>query len=276
MKFTTTALLTTLLSASALAAPSGGLARRTARRRSGVQHKSHPYVPAKNISSSLQGADKSNDEYSTNWVGAVLVGEGYTGVYGTFTVPTISLPAGGDEGSSYYASAWVGLDGYTCESAILQTGVDFNLEGGSVSFDAWYEWYPDYAYDFSGISFSEGDTVKLSIEASSTSSGTVTVENQSTGQSVSHSFSQESDELCETNAEWIVEDFSETEGGETTLVPLVDFGTVVFTDAYASTDSGSVGPSNAEIIDLIDSTGSTIIATASVVGDSEVVVKHDE
>ena len=46
---------------------------------------------------------------------------------GTFTVPT---PSG--EGS---ASAWVGIDGDTCDNAILQTGVDFTVSGGSVSYD---------------------------------------------------------------------------------------------------------------------------------------------
>ena len=30
-------------------------------------------------------------------------------------------------------------------------------------YPAWYEWYPDYAYDFSGISFSAGDSVKLTV-----------------------------------------------------------------------------------------------------------------
>jgi hypothetical protein len=36
--------------------------------------------------------------------------------------------------------------------AILQTGIDFCIQGGEVSYDAWYEWYPDYAHDFSGHS----------------------------------------------------------------------------------------------------------------------------
>jgi hypothetical protein len=34
---------------------------------------------------------------------------------------------------------------------VLQTGIDFCIQGGEVSYDAWYEWYPDYAHDFSGI-----------------------------------------------------------------------------------------------------------------------------
>lgn len=45
----------------------------------------------------------------------------------------------------YAASAWVGIDGDTASNSILQTGVDFYVEGSSIGFDAWYEWYPDYA-----------------------------------------------------------------------------------------------------------------------------------
>ena len=47
---------------------------------------------------------------------------------GTFTVPTPS-------GSSGAASAWVGIDGDTCANAILQTGVDFTVTDGEVSYD---------------------------------------------------------------------------------------------------------------------------------------------
>jgi len=49
-------------------------------------------------------------------------------VTGTFVVPTPSAPDGA-------ASAWVGIDGDTCGNAILQTGVDFDYSGGSISFD---------------------------------------------------------------------------------------------------------------------------------------------
>ena len=57
----------------------------------------------------------------------------FTSVTGTFTVPTPSAPSGGD--GSYSASAWVGIDGDTCDTAILQTGVDFTIDYGSVSYD---------------------------------------------------------------------------------------------------------------------------------------------
>lgn len=61
----------------------------------------------------------------------------------------------------------MGIDGDTCSTAILQTGVDWTYSSGSVTYDAWYEWYPDYAHDFSGISFSAGDSVTVTVTAKS-------------------------------------------------------------------------------------------------------------
>lgn len=57
-------------------------------------------------------ANETNVEYSSNWAGAVLIGTGFTSVTGTFTVPTPTTAGSG--------SAWVGIDGDTCGTAILQ------------------------------------------------------------------------------------------------------------------------------------------------------------
>lgn len=207
-------------------------------------------------------------EYSSNWAGAVLIGTGYTKVTGTFTVPTPSIPSGGESNEEYCASAWVGIDGDTCTTSILQTGVDFCVQGSSVSYDAWYEWYPDYAYDFSGIAISAGDIITVTVDASSSSAGTATVENVSTGQTVTHSFSGETDKLCEYNAEWIVEDF-ESNGS---LVPFANFGTVTFSDATATDDSSTIGPSDATILDIEQN--NEVLTSVSVSGN-EVTISYE-
>ncbi|KZT68799.1 hypothetical protein DAEQUDRAFT_727452 [Daedalea quercina L-15889] len=254
--FATALLTSVLLAAAAAAAPSDSrLAQRVASRRSGTR-----------LTRPLQAIDtpaltnSSNVEYSSNWAGAVYdsyPSGSFTAVTGTFTVPTPSDGSGSD--SSYSASAWVGIDGDTCSTAILQTGVDFTIDSGSVSYDAWYEWYPDYAYDFSGISFSAGDTVTVTVTASSTTSGTAVIENVTSGQKVSQDITSSS-ALCEENAEWIVEDYEE-DGG---LVPFANFGTVTFTSAEATTTSGTVGPDGATLIDIQqDGTTLTDVSTDS-------------
>ncbi|KAI1097238.1 peptidase A4 family-domain-containing protein [Jackrogersella minutella] len=204
-------------------------------------------------------------EYSSNWAGAVLIGSGYKSVTGSIVVPTPKAPSGGSSSTTYSASAWVGIDGDTCETAILQTGIDFTVKGSSVSYDAWYEWYPDYAYDFSGIPISAGDTITMTVTASSKSAGTAVIENVTTGKSVTHSFSGESDALCETNAEWIVEDFES--GGS--LVSFADFGTVQFTGASVN---GGTGVSGATIIDIQQN--SKVLTDCSTSGSSTVVCEY--
>ncbi|TGJ81706.1 hypothetical protein E0Z10_g7037 [Xylaria hypoxylon] len=223
-----TAILATgaLLATSALAAP-GTAARwanhaaRRAGRRSGFR------LPAEEngIVAETNGTSK-NVEYSSNWAGAVLSSTGFTSVVGTITVPTPK-----STGKSASASAWVGIDGDTCGTAILQTGLDFTISAsGAVSYDAWYEWYPDYAYDFSGFPVKGGDSVKITVTASSKAAGVATLQNLTTGKSVSHSFSSETNKLCQYDAEWIVEDYES--GGA--LVTFANFDSVTFTSARPS------------------------------------------
>ncbi len=90
-----------------------------------------------------------------------------------------------------------------------------------------------------------GDEIKLTVTASSTTSGTAVIENVTRGQTVSKSLSS-SAKLCQENAEWIVEDFEEGDS----LVPFADFGTVQFTSASAGTASGTLTPAGATLINI--------------------------
>jgi hypothetical protein len=115
-----------------------------------------------NTKSQTSASNTSNITYSENWSGAAITsppsGQTFNAVSGKFTVPTPSAPSGvAATDGDYSASAWVGIDGNTYSTAILQTGVDFTVStSGEVSYDAWYEWYPDYAYDFD-LTISAGD-----------------------------------------------------------------------------------------------------------------------
>ncbi|KAI0014546.1 peptidase A4 family-domain-containing protein [Xylariomycetidae sp. FL0641] len=250
-----------LFANAALAAPGSAARRERAAKRATGSRQSNVMQPAEGEVENMAINGTTHVEYSSNWAGAVLIGTGYNMVTGTFTVPT---PKSSGSGTAS-ASAWVGIDGDTCGTAILQTGVDFTVSrSGAVSYDAWYEWYPDYAYDFSGISISAGDTITVTVDASSTSAGVATVENVSTGQTVTHSFSRESAELCEYNAEWIVEDFES--GGA--LVNFADFDSVTFTDC--STNKGGV--SGSTIIDIQQS--GQVLTDCSTSGSSTVTCDY--
>jgi hypothetical protein len=229
---------------------------RRARRAERAARRSLP----RNVSSTAGAED--NVQYDSNWAGAVLVGTGYTSVSGSVVVPTAIEPAGGRAGTQYAATAWVGIDGDTCSSAILQTGVDFFVQDGVPSFDAWYEWFPDYSYTFDGFAVSAGDTIDMNVVATSATAGTATLTNQNTGQSVSHSFDGNvQGSLCQTNAEWIIEDFSQ--GGS--LVPFADFQTVTFTGANAVSNGATVDASGSTIVDIKQS--NQVLTSCSAAGD---------
>lgn len=87
----------------------------------------------------------------------------------------------------------------------------------------------------------------MSVDATSTTTGTATVDNLTKGQSVTHTFGLGAQApLCEQNAEWIVEDF--LSGG--TQIPFANFGNVTFANAQATDNGAVVGPSGATIIDI--------------------------
>ena len=131
---------------------------------------------------------------------------------------------------------------------------------------AWWEWFPDGAHDFDGFVIRAGDTITAIVTATSTTSGTASITNWSTGLEVVAELGYPY-ALCEENAEWIVEDYS-VNGG---LVPFANFGTVTFTDASATTGSGTVGPAGAQIIDIV--ANGAVITSASA-GSSSVTVSY--
>jgi len=207
--------------------------------------------------------------YSGNWAGASW--ESYpagtfTSVTGQFTVPTPKLAAGATNKYAS-ASAWVGIDGDTCQTAIIQTGIDFTISNGKVTYDAWYEWWPAFAEDFDNFAVHAGDVIIVTATATSKTSGKVSIENKTTGHTVSKSLTSSS-ALCLENAEWIVEDYEE--GGSE--VPFANFGTVNFQHAVATTKwKATVGAKGAQIIDLVlNSKVVTSVSTTS----SEVTVKY--
>ncbi|EKG15813.1 Peptidase G1 eqolisin [Macrophomina phaseolina MS6] len=131
-----------------------------------------------------------------------------------------------------------------------------------------YEWYPDYAYDFSGITISAGDVIAMSVTSSSSTKGVAVIENITTGKTVTKTITSSS-ALGGQNAEWIVEDF-ESNGS---LVNFADFGTVLFTNAVAKTSSGTtVGPSGATSIDIKQS--NKVLTSVSYPGTDEVEVTY--
>ncbi|PPQ86922.1 hypothetical protein CVT25_009808 [Psilocybe cyanescens] len=222
--------------------------------------------PSKILEAGVVPTNNSHVEFSSNWSGAVLesppAGQTFTTVTGTFVVPT---PKGNGA-----ASAWVGIDGDTAQASILQSGVDFTVTNGRVSYQAWFEWFPNFAIDFSNFPISAGQSITVTVHSTSKTTGTVVLTNGSTGKSITQSVSAPSASaaLAGQNAEWIVEDFEE--GGS--LVTLTNFGSVTFTSASASTASQSVGVTGATIIDMQQN--SKTLTSVTIGSGSSLTVTH--
>jgi hypothetical protein len=256
MKFTASAaaiILANVAAASPLS--SMAAARGLSTRRSAVNHRTST-------------GDNSFDSTSTNWGGAVIVDTDITEVTATFTVPQPSPPSGASSGTQYCGAAWVGIDGDTCQSGLIQTGVFWCVQDGSYSYEAWYEYIPEASIAFSDVTVSSGDVITVTVTRDGTNGGTTTLENTSNGQTGTHTFSGQTDgTLCGTNAEWIVEDF---ESGSS-LVPFANFGTVTFTGSTAVIGGNTVqaGGDSATIIDLTQN-GSDLTST-NISGDTVTV-----
>lgn len=178
MKFPTSFLTKALLIGSSLAAPPRGLTERI-QTRSAARGSSHQSQPMQRLLTNPEHKELANSvQYSSNWAGAIYESQPEEGpfyaVAGTFTVPEPKTvgEAGGD--GVTVGSAWVGIDGDTYGEAILQAGVDFYIQpNGSTFYDAWYEWFPDYAYYFE-MDVIAGDAISIYVETYSPVKATCT------------------------------------------------------------------------------------------------------
>jgi hypothetical protein len=115
-------------------------------------------------------------ELSENWAGSIIEsppsGQTFKTVTGTFEVPSVS--------GSGAASAWVGIE--SVDNSMLSAGIDFDRSGSTVTYDAWTEWFPDYASDIGGFTISQGNSITVTVTANSSTAGAATFTNHATGQ----------------------------------------------------------------------------------------------
>lgn len=274
------AFMAVLAASTVLAAPAPAAIKARVAEQKVARRAANPnnHLTGRNISSALlQGKEfdePTQTTYSSNWCGAVQVSPPagtYTAIAGSWNLPAVSAPTTGN--GEWYNSEWVGIDGDTCGSAILQAGtvsyVEVTAAGTSTGAYAWYEWYPQAEIEIPAFDVAEGDTVTVTITSTSDSTGEVVLENGSTSTTITVSAPDAAATLCGENAEWILEDFS-SGGGE---VEFADFAEVDFTGCTASTSSGDTSDiSGATIMDIKQS--GTVLASAVEVSSSELKITY--
>ncbi|PLB51625.1 concanavalin A-like lectin/glucanase [Aspergillus steynii IBT 23096] len=265
-----TPLLTTLsLAQGILGAPRAGLHERI-KARSEARTLTRQSQPMAELAPDKDHRTAANVAYSSNWAGVVReepppLGS-YNSVTATFTVPR---PQPGSDQTLQAASAWVGIDGDTYTTAILQAGVDFYWDNGKIYNDAWYEWFPDVAHDFD-FTVNTGDVVTVTVESFTPTSGMAEIVNESTGQRAQKQLTAPNPDakLAGENADWIVEDFQS--GSE--MVPLVNFGQVAFQDMQAQGGVRTFGTDGATVIELKQN--GKVVTEVQTLGDDAMVVRY--
>ena len=105
---------------------------------------------------------------SNNWCGYVAaqnlntpVVNSVTSVQALWIVPHVTAPAGGNPKDTY-ASIWIGIDGYN-NSTVEQIGTSHEWHSGKVVNYAWFEMYPNAAFEISGFPLNPGDSIGATI-----------------------------------------------------------------------------------------------------------------
>ena len=214
---------------------------------------------------------------STNWAGSVVNAPSSTmctWVQGQWTVPDTAVPPGRDPAGSYYAGAWVGIDGWDKSTDVLQAGTVSYVYGGTKETLAWMEWFPAHAVNLVNFPVSAGDTIYCLICANADlTSATVYFTNDNTSTLTSFDITAPAGSSLTGNcAEWIVE------------APLVatrpstlgSFGTVYFDEAQAGLArfSGLLDAVNGTPITLVDNNG-TPLATPTLEKTHMVKLTYD-
>ncbi|MGO8702625.1 MAG: G1 family glutamic endopeptidase [Candidatus Brocadiia bacterium] len=209
------------------------------------------------------------DGTSLNWSGYAVetnlskpASNAVSNVVGSWTVPGVlaSTPS-----KDTYSSAWVGIDGYS-DDTVEQIGTEQDWTGRAASYYAWFELYPNYAYEIVGFPVDQGDTITAQVQYL----GSETVEVKDAWGRRGHGWEhgrnddwgRKTTEVVQTfqltltnvtkdvtfsideqiqgaelqSAEWVMEAPSES-----SVLPLSDFGTISFSGCEATLD-GVTGP----------------------------------
>ncbi|KAJ4417076.1 hypothetical protein N0V85_002012 [Neurospora sp. IMI 360204] len=174
--------------------------------------------------------------YGPSWCGAsqqLASPEQLSSVYGVFSVPNLKLRAG--LSAPQNAAAWVGVDGGSCNRALLQAGVTTLIaSNGQQITETWWEWWPSAAYSIPSIPTAPGDWMAVNITITSPTSAVIKIVNTQRGYTMSINATTGAT-LCRTDAAWIVEDYYDGAGG----INMASFNDVWFEYTAATTVGGT-------------------------------------
>lgn len=197
---------------------------------------------------------------SYNWAGYQATGGTFTGVSGTWTVP--SVPSAN---STEADATWVGIGGVASHD-LIQAGTQALINGsGAPAYQAWYEILPNTTQQVP-LTVSAGDSMSASITETAAGSGewNVSIRDNTTGQSYQTTLAYNS---SQSSAEWI----EEMPSDGSSFVPLDNFDTVSFSGGTAVENGNTVSIAGAGATELtmVNGAQQTLAAPSAIGADGE-------
>ena len=152
---------------------------------------------------------------SSNWSGYAVTGSGFSTITGSWTVQTAAPSK-----KPTYSSQWIGIDGFN-NSNLIQTGTESDYTNGSAHYAAWWEILPAPETVIPSLPVRPGDHMSATITKGTGTSWTITISDDTTGQSFS---TVQNYTGPQTSAEWVEE--APTVGGH--IATLANYGLTTF------------------------------------------------
>jgi hypothetical protein len=187
---------------------------------------------------------------SSNWSGYIELNGPFSGVMGTFTVP--SLAAGTPRADQM--SVWVGIDGGNGDNSLIQAGFNESPAPGSATgfvIQPWWEILPASETYIDSVEIQAGDTVTVAIGQINGTQWGITLTDDTNGESFT---TDQTYSGPASTAEWIVEALT-VNGGVSTLAP--------YSPAVSFSDLGFVG-SDTELQEVVMEQAGQQVSTPSV------------
>jgi hypothetical protein len=236
------------------------------------------------------GLRHATNVQSSNWSGYADTADTYNSVAASWTEPTVNCGSGGGGGGGGLlggllggnglgnllgpggsaSSFWVGLDGYA-SSSVEQLGTDSDCNGGTPTYYAWWEMFPNPSQVLSSSSYPVHPGDQITAWVASNSSGTqfyLAEKDTTAGWSFSIGQTPKS-AFGRTSAEVVAEAPSSCNLIFCSPVPLSNFGQVSFGNADLIDNSGNNGSLSSFAANEITmvSGGRTLATPSSLSGD---------
>ena len=153
---------------------------------------------------------------SLNWSGYAATTTNATAVVGQWQVPKVTKTTG-----NTYSSTWIGIDGFTGGTNLIQTGTEQDWAGGKAVYRAWWEILPAAETVIPSITVHPGDVFTAAIKKGTGTTWSIKITDTTTNKtfSINKTYTGPA-----TSVEWIQE--APTVGG--TIATLAHYGKTYF------------------------------------------------